>query len=170
MSMTLIEHEELSVAAALDITSIPDTFTDLLLVLSIRGASSGFFGIAFNGSSSDITSRLLYGDGANAASTSRTDLYISYGDGPSETANTFANYQIYLPNYASSNYKSWSLDGVGENNATTAHQTIQAGLWSQTAAINQLTINNWNTTNLAVYSSFTLYGITAGSDGIVTVS
>ncbi len=167
---TVIAHTELGSASAITLSSIPGTYTDLMLVLSIRGASSGFFGINFNGSSSNITSRILYGNGAATASEARTDTYISYGSGPSETANTFANYQIYIPNYSGSTNKSWSLDGVGENNATTAHQTIQAGLWSQTAAITSLTINNFNTTNLAQYSSATLYGITKGSSGGVSVS
>jgi hypothetical protein len=167
---TRIAHTELGSASAIELTSIPGTYTDLILLFSIRGASSGFFGMQFNGSGSNFSSRFLYGNGAATASETRTDGYISYGSGPSETASTFANYQLYIPNYAGSTNKSWSIDGVGENNATTAHQTIMAGLWSQTAAITSITLNNWTTTNLAQYSSATLYGITKGSSGGVTVS
>lgn len=168
---TVITHTELGGASDIVLSNIPGTYTDLCLLLSIRGAASGYFGIAFNGSTSNITSRLLYGEGSGSGATGgRTDLYIGYGTGPSETANTFASYQIYLPNYSGNTNKLWSIEAVGENNATFSVAGVQGGLWSQTSAITSLTINNWNTTNLAQYSSATLYGITKGSSGGVSVS
>jgi hypothetical protein len=56
------------------------------------------------------------------------------------TANTFGNTEFYIPNYTSSNYKSFSVDGVTENNATAAF-ALYAGLWSNTAAITSFRLN-----------------------------
>ncbi|CAB4222006.1 hypothetical protein UFOVP1649_5 [uncultured Caudovirales phage] len=75
------------------------------------------------------------------------------------TASTFGNAEFYIPNYAGSNYKSASFDGVGENNATQAWMGLGAGLWSNTAAINQLTLTVAGGTTYLTYSSASLYGI-----------
>jgi hypothetical protein len=65
---------------------------------------------------------------------------------------------MYIPNYASSNYKSFSIDSVTENNGTVAYQIMHAGVWSNTAAITSLTITAAGG-NLAQYSTATLYGV-----------
>ena len=44
--------------------------------------------------------------------------------GSKATSGTFASYDIYIPNYTSSNPKSISWDGVTENNSTTALTNI----------------------------------------------
>ena len=64
-----------------------------------------------------------------------------------------------------------SVDAVGENNATQAFQIISAGLWANTAAITsiQLIPQSGGGTFVAD-STVSLYGITKGSDGIVTTS
>ena len=84
------------------------------------------------------------------------------------TANTFGNSVIYIANYAGSTYKSFSKDSITENNATAADQGVGAGLWSNTAAITSLSLTV--TSNMVAGSTFSLYGITKGSDGIVTTS
>ena len=88
----------------------------------------------------------------------------------SRTANTFANVQIHIPNYASSNYKSYSSDGGEENNATAAVMGIWAGLWSDTSAITEIKLEDYNGGSWVQYSSASLYGVTSGSDGTTTVS
>jgi hypothetical protein len=62
-----------------------------------------------------------------------------------------------------------SIDAIRENNATDARQAIFAALWSDTAAITSITIVP-SSTNFDVGSTFSLYKITKGSDGIVTTS
>jgi hypothetical protein len=74
------------------------------------------------------------------------------------TANTFSNGEIYIPNYAGSNYKSWSSDAVTENNATSADMSLVAGLTSITAAITSITIAG-AAGNLVQYSTAYLYGV-----------
>jgi hypothetical protein len=151
-------------AASIDFTSIPSTYTDLCMKVSIRNATSfRNVTISFNNSTANFTLTMLRGDGSSTPdSGTRTGFgFNSFGYAPlngTDTANTFNNAELYIPNYASSNFKSSSLDSVTENNGTLAYAILQANLWSQTAAINQLTIAPFSGT-FTQYSTATLYGI-----------
>lgn len=152
-------------ASSIDFSSIPSTYTDLVLKVSLRGTDANNYvnnKITFNGSTSGYTSKLLYGLGSstgslNNAVTNAVD-FSSYGTGSSATANTFGSAEIYIPNYAGSTNKSLSVDAVSENNATTAIAALTAGLWSNTSAINQVTITPAVGT-FVQHSTATLYGI-----------
>jgi hypothetical protein len=74
------------------------------------------------------------------------------------TASTFANNEVTIPNYTSSNFKSYSVDSVTENNATQAYAIFVAGLWSNTAAITSITLG-LSSANFVQYSTAYLYGI-----------
>lgn len=147
-------------AASIDFTSIPATYTDLCIELSSRttGATNGDLGyLYFNGASTNQSVKRLQGDGSSVTSNSYSTIYFGSA-GANDTASTFGNAYIYIPNYAGSSYKSVSIDSVNENNATTAYARLFAGLWSSTSAINQVTLypNNgvW-----AQYSTAYLYGV-----------
>ncbi len=149
-------------AATIDFTSIPATYTDLCVKLSVRnnratvGASML---MKINTSSADFTTRVLYGSGSSRASTSSSTGFVAYVDGGNETASTFSNTEIYLPNYAGSSNKSYSVDSVEENNATEAYAMFTAGLWSQTTAINGLSFYDASAGTISQYSTAVLYGI-----------
>ena len=149
-------------SASIDFTNIPQTYTDLVVVASMRKTGAIVYGnvyLKLNGSSTNFTSRWLQGTGAAASSFSRTDNITVEGVGDSATASTFGNFQIYIPNYTGSNYKSFSVDAVGENNATTAYADLVAGLWSNTAAITSLSLDDGGGADFAQHSTATLYGI-----------
>jgi hypothetical protein len=173
MSMTLIEHIEVTgaTAASIEFTSIPQTYTDLYLVVSARGDSGTWqkLNVRPNGSTANDTSRWLIGDGSGTGSSTEANILGRDYSSSSTTADTFGSGSIYIPNYASSEYKSFSLDTVGENNATEAIQSISAGLWSDTTAISSIELV-LASGNFVQYSSATLYGISAGSDGVTTVT
>ena len=145
-------------------TSIPSTYTDLIIKLTLRDtASADFWGynVYFNNSlATNYSVRRLVGTGSSVGSdslSSQTTLIPYAANGGSSTSNTFANNEIYIPNYTSSNAKSVSLDGVSENNATSAVSGLVAGLWSLTSAITQIDISASGT--FAQYSTAYLYGI-----------
>jgi hypothetical protein len=169
-----IEHIEVPSGgqASIDFISISGAYTDLAIMLSLRtnrNATYDDFRIQFN--TSDGTSRILYGDGVNRGSFTQPTILTSGGAGGNNTvANTFGNAFVYIPNYASTTFKSVSMDGVQEHNTTTAYQSINAGLWSNNAAVTAIKIQPGDGTLLSQYSSATLYGITKGSSGGVTVS
>jgi hypothetical protein len=143
-------------AASITFSSIPSTYTDLLLMISARATNTSML-ITLNSSGTGFTVKAIEGDGASAYSFNQTRF--SGNTSPSgSTANTFNNVQMYFPNYTSSNYKSYSIDSVSENNGTTAYTDLIAGLWSDTSAITSLTLSAQSGT-FSEYSSFYLYGI-----------
>ena len=152
-------------AASIDFTSIPSTYTDLLLRVSPRstrtGVSANELKVTFNGSTTSYSEKTLRGNGASASSGSYTSAGIAniLIDSTDATASTFSSLDYYIPNYAGSNYKSVSTDSVSENNGTTAYATLDAGLWSNTAAITSIKIQDNDGNNLAQYSTAYLYGI-----------
>jgi len=149
-------------AATMAFTSIPATYTDLVLSFSTRDTvsqSGANIKITFNSLSSGYSERLLLGTGSAAASSNQSTTFFNfmYGSAALDTANTFGNGQVYIPNYAGSNNKSTSVDTVSENNATLAYAALTAGLLSNNAAITSITIAA--VTNFAQYSTAYLYGI-----------
>lgn len=154
-------------ASSIDFTSIPSTYTDLVMKISARTdyASTGEpIYMALNGNTSNNSYRQLQGTGSGTGSYSGSgsagNTAIADASSATSTANTFGNSEIYIPNYAGSTAKSASGDAVSENNATAARADLYALLNTGTAAINQLTIYPSNTGGKFVqYSTATLYGI-----------
>ena len=149
--------------SSIDFTSIPSTYTDLCVVASIRPTGAGFDGcyVYLNNdqTSARYTTTVLRGNGSAASSFIAGDTTKSYaGELTPNTSNTFGNLSIYIPNYAGSNQKSYSIDSVGENNATASYQVFSAGLYNQTTAINQVSLRIASS-NIAQYSTAYLYGI-----------
>jgi hypothetical protein len=162
-TFTLISSVTVGVlgASSIDFTSIPSTYTDLCLKYSLRCGSVNISNATYlnvNTSSANQTSLSLRGDGASAISFTDTAIAIGRVTGGTATINTFNNGEVYIPNYAGSNNKSFSADTVSENNATTASEQLDASLWSQTAAINAIGIYAPGQT-ISQYSTAYLYGI-----------
>lgn len=153
-------------ASSIAFSSIPNTYTDLLLMISVRdsqsGASANDNSINFNGSATSFTGRRLLGNGASASSDTVAP-YSGSSVGAGATTSTFSNTSIYIPNYASSTNKSFSIDTVTESNisgADKAYGAIYAGLWSNTSAINAISIiRPASGFDFAQYSTATLFGI-----------
>lgn len=146
-------------AASIQFGSIPQTYTDLVLLCSLDQSSSSVIAdIQFNGLSTNLSSRLLLGNGSTASSTSASALR-SYGTNPSDfTASIFSNMTIYIPNYSGSTNKSVSIDAVAENNGTAGFCSFTAGLWSASDPITQIALFV-NGGNVVQHSSISLYGI-----------
>lgn len=174
--MKLIESKTLgSAQASIEFTSIPQTYTDLVLLFTFRSNSTDDpnedQSIRFNGSSSNYSYRVLFGNGSSAGSFSGTSkIWLGARGSNSTTSNTFTNNLVYIPNYTASTNKSVSADSVSENNGTNANQSIVAGLWSDSAAITSISIFAGSGQNLLAGCSASLYGVLKGSDGIVTTS
>ncbi|NDB61455.1 hypothetical protein EB001_23900 [bacterium] len=148
--------------ATISFGSIPSTYTDLKLVYSARNTVSGtqeFIKVTFNSNTSSYTLKSLQGDGNAASSNSWSFQWIGYAVGSTATASTFSNGEIYIPNYLSSNNKSFSSDNVAENNTTSAQSIMAANLWSNTAAITSIDLTMQGGYNFVQYSTAYLYGI-----------
>jgi hypothetical protein len=160
---TLISSNTVGAGGVSSITfsSIPATYTDLVLLMSLRqdGAGSNVR-YAINGATTGYSESLLYGSGSVVGATTASTSYFNlvYTNGSGETANLFGNLQTYIPNYAGSQLKPIGVESVYENNSTGATQALTAQLWSNTAAITSITITP-ATTNWIQYSTVYLYGI-----------
>ncbi len=156
-------------AANIDFSSIPSTYTDLLLSYSGKsnnGFNQDWLNLKFNNNSSSYSSKQLSGTGSSVVSyTDWIGTTVGFAGSivgaTGNTTSTFSNGYIYIPNYTSSNNKSWSVDVVNEINATGTEviTTLSAGLWANSAAINRITLAPNSGSTLQQYSTAYLYGI-----------
>ena len=149
-------------ASSIDFTSIPATYTDLLINFSgrsDRSAAGDWAYATFNSSTASFTGITLEGDGSAVSSYNTFGRILGMATGDTATANTFGNSYAYIPNYAGSTNKSFSVDMVTENNASSAFDDLHAGLWSNTAAITSISLTPRVGTKWLQYSTAYLYGI-----------
>jgi len=144
-------------------SSIPSTYTDLILLCSSRWDGAGYSGSDYrvNGSTTTDSSTELYVyDGTNSGSTRYTTRSQGAFSSGTDTSNTFGSTEIYIPNYAGSTYKVSSVTSVAENNSTTTglYISLTANLWSATTAMSSLNIVI-GSGNFVSGSRFDLYGI-----------
>ncbi len=163
-------------AASISFSSISGAYTDLALLLSVRSNQSNVWDwltIELNGNTSGYSSRRLYGSGTGASGNSQSVTNYSENgliNGNTSTASTFANVLVLIPNYSGNKNKSVLIHSVSENNANEAYTLTGGSLWSNTSAITSIVIDSQAGGTWQQYSSATLYGITKGSSGGVTVS
>lgn len=170
MALTYIAISKATVGAAgassISFTSIPSTYTDLLIKASLRsdktdGNDSHDLILSINSSTANLSFISIRGDGASVYSNTVTDRILR-GIVPSNyTANIFSNIDIYIPNYLSNLNKSFAVDTSVENNAVRGDLGYVAARWSQTSAISSLTLtpNGPSSPLFVQYSTATLYGI-----------
>lgn len=146
--------------SSIDFISIPQTYTDLKIVVSGRGATAGITLVgAINGSTSNFTTKYLYGDGSTANTSSASSSFWGNVGNSAYTASTFGSTEIYIPNYTSSKQKSFGIDSTTENNATVSTLAMWANLWNQTSAITSISLTIFSSINFVQYSTAYLYGI-----------
>ena len=154
-------------AASISFSSIPAIYTDLIVKASARTDTANNVQnlyVEFNGSGGTAySSRTIYAlnTGTPASTLASADSkiqYAGYASGANSTANTFANFEFYIPDYTSTNYKNTLADVVTENNSVNTILLLSAGLWSSTSAINAVKITP-AAGNFVQHSTATLYGI-----------
>ena len=154
--------------------NIPQTFTDLQIVVSARSTAPSFdnLRLRFNNDSSALYSTTVAaGDGFASFSerlSSGSNIFIfDYASGSlpnaSSTANVFSNLTAYIPNYTGTNFKQVISDSGTENNqpAEFVRLALGAGLYRSTNAITRIDVSVFGP-SYAQHSTITLYGITKG--------
>jgi hypothetical protein len=159
----LLERTELNASAAsVTFANIPQTgYTDLKIVVSGRTNRSlevDGLNISFN-TGGTYSGRRVFGAGSGTPGSDTTYAGMPFMAAATATTNVYGNAEIYITNYRNSNSKIFSIDGAGENNATTTYMGLGAGLWSGTAAITSITIAPETGTAILSGSTFSLYGI-----------
>jgi hypothetical protein len=139
-----------SAASSVTFSSIPGTYTDLVVVVdSTITSGSVDTRIRINGDTSTNYSRTyLYGDGSSAVS-GRNSTDDAIGSGSKTIHNVM--------NYANTTTYKTSIARYGTAGSLTL---AQAALWRSTAAVTSFTILHISSTFTAG-STFNLYGVTA---------
>jgi hypothetical protein len=148
-----IETETLGTTeSSVTFSSIPGTYTDLVLVFAGTVGILDNNNVTFNGDTgSNYSVTRLVGNGSTASSSRGSNLNaIQCG----EIATSQSNDIIQIQNYSNSTtYKTL----IHRSNNTSQFLKASVGLWRNTAAITSITITNGGTYQIG--STFTLYGI-----------
>jgi len=167
---SLIESKTLSAnAATVTFSSIPATFTDLLIKFSVRSSEGGFTNdqmkMRFNGvTTSSYSYTFGRGDGSGTATyrpgVTETSSLMALINTTASTANTYSNGEVYIPNYLSATSKPSSVDMAMEQNIASAYRTATAAVGTETTAISSISffLPVFGSDFLST-SSFYLYGI-----------
>jgi hypothetical protein len=163
-SMTKISTVTLSsTAATISFTDIPQIYTDLLIKLSSRTNRSGFFDddvyLTFNGASTTYAWRSLQGNGTTTQSRNGATRYAAAANASSASANTFANADIYIPNYAAIGAKTSTSITVNGSNTTENYLFLSGNRWTTTSAITSIDLTSGTSNSFVAYTTATLYGI-----------
>jgi len=154
-------------AANVDITSIPASYSNLLLEIHNRttqAVAAATWILRFNGDSGNnydlqyIQVNNTTVTGAITTGTSSISFFVCTGS--SSSANKFGSTVISIPNYASTtNFKNMTIHSYTHNvGATDAFNRVGGGEWNSTSAINQITCTPASG-NFAAGSRFSLYGL-----------
>lgn len=148
----------LSTGGNLSFTSIPSTYTDLVLVASSPGATNvgSVIGLRFNNDTgTNYSDTILYGGNATGSTKNNNASYIMalYYFGLKSVQSTL----IYnIMNYANTTTYKTTLIRANSGQETDAI----VGLWRSTSAINRVDLFVDSSTFVSS-STFTLYGIKA---------
>jgi hypothetical protein len=149
-----------SSASFVDFDSIPQTYTDLIIVASTRDdGGAGEQNIVVRNNKAAFTSaRGIEGNGSAASS----NTFANQGSVPNTTftATTFNNSEFYILNYTRAGNHQTSSTVVNENNAATITNGIRAtaAVDSETTAVTSIRIA-CSGASFVSGSSFYLYGI-----------
>lgn len=146
-----------SAVASYTFSSIPSTYTDLVIVYEGSQTGNGDTRIQYNGdTAANYSETVVKGNGSTATSARSTGAnwsYIAYTDQSIGRTNII----VQIQNYANTTtYKSCL------SRFNTAGSTVGAivGMWRSTAAITSVTIST-SAFAFSTGSTFTLYGISA---------
>jgi hypothetical protein len=154
-------------AAVIDFDSIPQTYTDLVILLSARSNRNGdndFPVITFNGSSSGFDASYFYATAPSDVqafqSATQAYGYITTSLNPSST---FSNTTWYIPRYTDTSYpKSFLCESVVPNSTITSNKFVlmtHGGKTSSTAAISSIRLQSLGGHSFVEHTTATLYGI-----------
>ena len=148
-------------------SSIPSTYTDLVLVANYGISNAGYtFGVQFNSDTgTNYSFTYLRGNGSSTLSYRKANMvFAAFCDEVSANNNNTAI--VHFQNYSnSSTYKTFiTRTGNADRSTNTA-----VGLWRSTSAITSMVIKEaadggsgtFGTGNIASGSTFTIYGIKA---------
>ena len=151
--------------ASVTFSSIPSTYTDLLVRFSSRSDAAYATDSAlvlFNNTTGQQgrTTRMFDVGGGTSSSESGPTMYLGL-IGNTAAANFYGSSEMYIPNYATTSTRQIFFHSTSEDNATGARYSSYVGnaYWTTTTAISTIKLNPQSGTVFLATSSFYLYGI-----------
>jgi hypothetical protein len=156
-------------------TDIPQDYDDLMIFGSVRDSATGLlanygaaFSMALNATAG--TGKLIKYQGTVAGENFTFAAVVGWMPDGNQTANTFGNARIYIPNYKSTLAKIYSFESVSEDQRSIVAVFQGTGLINTTLPVTSLSLGNATSgANFVSGSVVSLYGITKGS-GFASVS
>jgi hypothetical protein len=150
-----------SAAATVTFSSIPGTYTDLVLVGSMIGNAGNDCHIRVNGDSgTNYSNTLLFATGGTITSSRTTNSTLIYGNVTSTDTGEVNTMLVSFNNYSNTTINKTVL--VRYNSATSGkYVTASVALWRNTSAINSITVTTAGSGNFGIGTSISLYGIKA---------
>lgn len=157
-----------SPSASIQFSPIPNTYTDLILMISARTTRANIVdAIAFeiNNNTTNGDYGLAFGWGFNNGQINGAYLNtrleeIAYVDGANAPANKFGTTIVKFAQYTSNTRKHFTVQSAAMNNeTTTARWNFGGGTVNITSAITSIKILPVTGPNLAALTSATLYGV-----------
>jgi hypothetical protein len=168
-----------SAATSITFSNIPTTFTDLVLVASIRADAVTFNNMNFplirlNGDSSSglysVTSLFSRNTGSGDTSissraSSQNEINFGGVTTTNMTSGIFSTWITTFLNYSNNTTNKTILNRISSVSNLTASDGLSAGvgLWRNTAPINSISLIATNSGNFVIGSTFTIYGIKAAA-------
>lgn len=141
-------------------SSIPATYTHLVLIASVNASTAADQFLRFNGdTASNYSAVVLSGTGSAASSYRQANdkILLDLNGTPPTSASTFNTNIINVSNYANTaSYKTT----INRNGAAGTGLEAGCGTWRNTAAITSITFL-MGSGNLSIGTTLTLYGIKA---------
>ena len=146
----------------ISLTSIPSTYTDLMLMISCRstgGENTVTIGFNSAGQSANMYYKAQYAVGAGTAPVATVDWLAIGTANDTQTANNFSVVRCYIQNYASSSeYKTMSAIGGNQSTDGSRYTSMSTASWENAATISSIQLGN-PASQFAVGSAIYLYGI-----------
>jgi hypothetical protein len=154
-----------SAAGSVTFSSIPSTYTDLILIVNGRkdtAVNTDAFFCRLNGDGgSNYSSTELNGDGSSATSfRTSNDAYCRLGVIPGTSAGS-SIYGVSIVNFLNYANTTTNKSMLTRGSVASGQVTGSVSLWRSTAAINSIVLYTAGLGNWASGSIFTLYGIKA---------
>lgn len=153
-------------ATSITFSSIPQTFTDLIVRVTARVTSGTADDIkmTFNSYSTGYYSRYFFSAGTSTSMGSQTNQAFIYGGGlpgPTATSNVWGIAEYYMPLYTSFGAKYVSVTGAPEhfNNSSFQWLFTASGYSNNNDATTSITLVGGTSNSFAAGSTFHLYGI-----------
>lgn len=158
-----------STAASVTFSSIPSTYTDLIIKISAKNSDAGsgtdWITYTVNGDTgTNYSGTRLYLSGStitnNRYSTNNQFIDTRITSAGETLTSSFGQTEIYIPNYTSTSSRQLITFGVAESGDTFANINSTASLYRGVSSISSITFAVSGSYNFIAGSRFDLYGIT----------